>query len=279
MNRRKTNSGNKEQSEARLESTAVKQSILLAEDDQEMRAMLKRILMDRGYDVETCIDGFELLQHFGSFSQDDLPKQFDLVISDIRMPGFTGMEILDYVHDSGGFPPIMLITAFGDQKTHAEAHKLGVAAILDKPFDIDKFLEIVNDILEKKEAGKLNLWARDDSKADLSLGFPLEVVFHDYPDLIDIKKVVKESASALKEFKVKIIYCRVIISEQRHLYENEYYLVKIILTIPGKVFLVENNAYRLDESPDINGTIRELFKILHGRLKNYIEDIRTGTDE
>jgi len=255
-----------------------RQSILLAEDDQEMRAMLKRILTDRGYDVETCADGFELFQHFGSFSQADLPPQFDLVISDIRMPGFTGMEILDYVHDTGGFPPMMLITAFGDQRTHRDAEDLGVAAILDKPFDIDYFMEVVEDILDKKKAGMLKLWSKTDSNADLSLGFPLEVVFHNYPELDDIRKIVREGAEPLKAFKVKIVFCRVIISELQHIYENEYFSVKIILTVPGKVFLVQNSPHSQDKRSDLNSTIRELFEILHGRLNNYIDSIRNGTE-
>ena len=266
-------------SETGEEKTIWKPSILLAEDDQEMRAMLKRLLQDKGYDVETCVDGFELIQHFGSFSQQNLPKQFDLVVSDIRMPGFTGMEILDYVHETGGFPPIMLITAFGDQKTHDRAHNLGVAAIMDKPFDIDNFMETVADILEKKEAGKLNLWNKSDADVDLSPGFPLETVFHEYPEINEIKAIVRQNAEILKAPKVKIIYCRVIISEQQHPYDTETFLVKIILTIPGKVFVVENNAYSDKKWPDLKKSIHEAFEILYGRLTHYIDSVRNSASK
>ena len=71
------------------------------------------------------------------------PEPFDLIISDIRMPGITGMTILDGVQLFEGFPPMILITAFGDEETHAEAKRLGVAAIFDKPFDLDELLRKV----------------------------------------------------------------------------------------------------------------------------------------
>jgi CheY-like chemotaxis protein len=257
-------------------ANAVKPLILLAEDDQEMRTMLKRILIGKGYDVETCIDGFELLQHFGSFSSEKLPRQFDLIVSDIRMPGFTGMEILDFVHDNGGFPPIMLITAFGNERTHLDAKRLGAAAILDKPFDIDDFLSSIGEILEKKQAGLLKTWHNSMNPADLSLGFPLEIVSHNFPELEAAKDYIIDGATSLKSLKVKIIYCRVIFSKRHKLYENDYSAIRIILTVPGKVLLVENNPYEHDQYSDLRSAITEMFEILHGRLEKYLADVRDG---
>lgn len=53
------------------------------------------------------------------------------------MPGLTGLEILEDLRDFKGFRPMILITAFGDESTHRKAKKLGAAAMLDKPFEID----------------------------------------------------------------------------------------------------------------------------------------------
>lgn len=120
-------------------STAlVSPHILLAEDDKEMRALLAGALRRAGYKVTECGNGVELLEHLGSFILPDLEhEQVDLVISDIRMPGLTGLEILEGLSKRPDFPPFILITAFGDVETHAKAKYWGALAMFDKPFDVD----------------------------------------------------------------------------------------------------------------------------------------------
>jgi DNA-binding response OmpR family regulator len=123
-------------------------SILLAEDDEEMRKLLAFMLRKEGYRVTECSDGLSLLDMLSSFF---LPggehKNFNLVISDIRMPGITGMEIMMGANEIDNFPPIILITAFGDKETHMLAERFGAAALFDKPFDIDEMLKKVASIL------------------------------------------------------------------------------------------------------------------------------------
>lgn len=122
--------------------------ILLAEDDEEMRSLLALVLRKEGYLVTECPDGMSLLEQLSPFF---LPGQeeniFDLIISDIKMPGVTGMEILMGANERGDFPPIILITAFGDRKTHDQAERLGAVALFDKPFDINDLLDKVRTIL------------------------------------------------------------------------------------------------------------------------------------
>jgi DNA-binding response OmpR family regulator len=119
-------------------------SILLAEDDKEMRSLLALMLRKEGYQVFECTDGLSLLDMLSSFF---LPGEehdnFDLIISDIRMPGVTGMEILMGANELDNFPPIILITAFGDKEIHMQAEQLGATALFDKPFDIDEMLKKV----------------------------------------------------------------------------------------------------------------------------------------
>jgi len=123
--------------------------VLLAEDDKEMRTLLAQALRTAGYRVSECVDGWNLLEHLRSFILPDSREhdQVDLVISDIRMPGLTAFEILEGVQDTDGFPPIILITAFGDEDIHAQAEKFGVAAMFDKPFEIDDLLGEVRKII------------------------------------------------------------------------------------------------------------------------------------
>ena len=121
----------------------------MAEDDREMRTLLSLSLRKAGYEVVECQDGVTLLTHLAAYL---LPvkygrENFDLIISDIRMPGVTGMEVLEGRPETAAFPPMILITAFGDDETHRSAEKHGVAAMFDKPFDVDELLEKVRDIL------------------------------------------------------------------------------------------------------------------------------------
>ncbi len=114
--------------------------ILVAEDDDEMRALLASVLRGDGYDVTEVSDGLGLLHRlmyskilFGDESG------FDLIISDIRMPDITGLDFLAGMQDDEYIPPVILITAFGDMRTHAEAERLGAMALFDKPLDMDDF--------------------------------------------------------------------------------------------------------------------------------------------
>lgn len=122
--------------------------ILLAEDDEEMRKLLALMLRKEGYQVTECSDGLSLLDMLSSFFlNDEEYENFNLIISDIRMPGITGMEILMGANEMDNFPPIILITAFGDKETHMQAERLGAAALFDKPFDIKEMLKKVASIL------------------------------------------------------------------------------------------------------------------------------------
>ena len=124
--------------------------ILLAEDDHEMRTLLAESLRGSSYDVVECPNGWDLLENLGNYV---LPgsehKKVDLVISDIRMPGVTGLEILAGMQHIEDCPPIILITAFGDRATHERAERCGVAAMFDKPFDVDDLLVKVRDIVPR----------------------------------------------------------------------------------------------------------------------------------
>lgn len=117
--------------------------VLLAEDDPDMRQLLGDTLRDDGYLVREAADGVELVDFLArktTGGQGELP---DLVVSDIRMPGHTGMEVLTSLRQEFWALPVILITAFGDPETHNEARRLGAAAVLDKPFSIRDFRHTV----------------------------------------------------------------------------------------------------------------------------------------
>ena len=116
--------------------------VLLAEDDRELRRFLVEVLQRDGYRIIEAESGHDLLDRLWERSRSKCG--FDLIISDNRMPGATGLAVLEGLRNECeppiGDTPIILITAFGDPKVHAEAERLG-AVVFDKPFDIDSLRE------------------------------------------------------------------------------------------------------------------------------------------
>ena len=114
--------------------------VLLAEDNRELRRLLAAGLRKNGYLVTEAATGFDMLERLGDLTLRN--EAFDLIISDVRMPGPTGLVAVEGLRHGTGrsssSTPVMLITAFGDAALHAEARRLG-AVVLDKPFDIDDF--------------------------------------------------------------------------------------------------------------------------------------------
>lgn len=125
--------------------------ILLAEDAEDMRTVIALRLRQQGYSVTECGDGAELLaelkDYVGNVPAEARKRQFDLIISDIRMPGVFGSSVVEGGTEYGNFPPTILITAFGDDETHERAKQFGVTAVLDKPFDMNDLLSKVREAL------------------------------------------------------------------------------------------------------------------------------------
>ncbi|MCY1016959.1 response regulator [Pyxidicoccus sp. MSG2] len=111
--------------------------ILVAEDQAEMRVLLRRALMRRGYEVVDAPDGPHLVQAIvdGLLAPQTLVP--DLIVTDVRMPGYSGLEVLARLRREGWTTPVILITAFGDAQLHEEAKQLGASCVLNKPFAME----------------------------------------------------------------------------------------------------------------------------------------------
>ena len=122
--------------------------VLLLEDDHEMRAFLADSLRTAGYDVVECPDAYHLLDFYLNNSVGHrAPGNVRVVISDVRMPGIDGLELLEARRRSDPNLPTILITAFGDEHVHRKAAELGAVAFLDKPFEIDDLLRVVAEVV------------------------------------------------------------------------------------------------------------------------------------
>lgn len=116
--------------------------VLLAEDDHEMRRLLVATLRREGCDVIEARTGVQLSEQIALAHEQD-PPSIDLIISDVRMPGRSGLDVLGGLRRSERTTPVILITAFGDPETHAQAHRLGALAVFNKPFDLDDLRTLV----------------------------------------------------------------------------------------------------------------------------------------
>lgn len=121
--------------------------ILLAEDDAALRGLIAHRLRGEGYDVVECPHGLDLIWRIDHFLPEAGPPRVDLIISDIRMPGANGLEILDDLRHVSPTVPVVLLTAFGSPSTHRRAERLGAHAILDKPVDLSDLTALVAEIL------------------------------------------------------------------------------------------------------------------------------------
>jgi nitrogen regulation protein NR(I) len=110
--------------------------ILLVEDDQQIVTALTRVLTDEGYDVTHAHDGAK------GFSL-ATAEPCDLVISDFKLPGVSGMELVRNLHDARPRLPVILMTAHGTTDTAIEATKLGAYDYLLKPFEMPDLLTLV----------------------------------------------------------------------------------------------------------------------------------------
>ena len=121
----------------RIDAVVAPTHLLLAEDDAEMRSMLVSVLQADGYLVTEACDGEELVEKAIELAEREEHEQLDVIVSDIRMPGHSGLDVLALVRAARWQVPVILITAFGDLAIHRQAERDGACAVLDKPFDLD----------------------------------------------------------------------------------------------------------------------------------------------
>jgi len=125
--------------------------ILIAEDDADFRELMAVGLQADGHETVAVSNGIDLLKALAQDrASDSQTEAFDLVISDVRMPGCSGIDAVAKLGHGPGVPPVLLISAFADDELCARAHEIGVLDILDKPFDVDDLRLFVNQCLAKR---------------------------------------------------------------------------------------------------------------------------------
>ncbi|MFZ5564226.1 MAG: sigma-54-dependent transcriptional regulator [Thermodesulfobacteriota bacterium] len=116
-------------------------SILIVDDDDQLRQSFAKLLKEEGYDVTAAPSGEAGLEAARGGS-------FDLVVLDVQMPGMSGLEAFARIREIDATLPVIVMTAFGTTETAIEATKLGAFDYILKPFDIAAVLDLITQALE-----------------------------------------------------------------------------------------------------------------------------------
>ena len=115
-------------------------SILVVDDELSMREFLKILLDKEGFTTDTAASGAEALTTISS-------NNYDLIISDIRMPDLDGLTLLEHIKNNDINTPVVLITAYASPEDAVIAMKNGAYDYITKPFKVDDFLKIITSAL------------------------------------------------------------------------------------------------------------------------------------
>lgn len=120
--------------------------ILIVEDEAAIRRVLSKILLeeDDKYQIEEAIDGLEALEKIKK-------EDFDLVLCDIKMPKFDGIEVLEATKKIKPETPFIMISGHGDLETAVNSMRLGAFDYISKPPDLNRLLTAVRNALDKKQ--------------------------------------------------------------------------------------------------------------------------------
>ena len=124
--------------------------VWIIDDDQSMRWVLDKTLSNNGYQVTAFESGSVALASFKRTPPESRPA---LIITDVRMPGINGFELLKQIKNISPQTPIIVMTAYTDLDTTVQAFHEGAFEYLPKPFDIDEALELVARACEPAPAG------------------------------------------------------------------------------------------------------------------------------
>jgi DNA-binding NtrC family response regulator len=160
------------------------EKILVIDDEKSILDLLSVVFQKEGYLVETSLSATRAVDLIGR-------KDFDLIISDIKMPKMNGMELLKYVREHRPDIPVIMITAFGTIKQAVEALKAGAMDYVVKPFDVEELKIIVAQGLEKKRLKEENIFLKKELKKK-----------YDFENMVGKSKTMKEIYNLIEKVAV-----------------------------------------------------------------------------
>jgi DNA-binding NtrC family response regulator len=114
--------------------------ILIVDDEEGLREGLKKLLEDEGYAVVGAETGEEALQVLQQ-------SHIDLVLTDMRMPGMNGIDLLKRIRELHGELGVIILTGYGQIESYIEAMNFGAIEYVSKPFKVNELKFIINKVL------------------------------------------------------------------------------------------------------------------------------------
>lgn len=119
-----------------------KRHVLVIDDDAVVGRSFDRVLTEKGYEVDTALNGEEALRDIEA-------HHYDVVFTDIKMPGMDGIEVARHIKERCPWTPIVVITGYGTEENEARASVLGVSGFVRKPLTPEMIESITLKALEK----------------------------------------------------------------------------------------------------------------------------------
>jgi len=117
--------------------------VLVVDDNRDLGKLTSEILKERGFRVNIAYDGVSALARIKQ-------EPYELMILDYRLPGISGLTVLEKTRQIRPNLKTIMISSFGDDSTRTRAKELGAYAFLDKPFNIDGLVKVVKKALNGK---------------------------------------------------------------------------------------------------------------------------------
>jgi DNA-binding NtrC family response regulator len=132
-----------------------KKRILVIDNEEGICRMVEAVLTDRGYEVATCTSPVEAMEQFA-------PGRWDLVITDVKMPGLSGLEVLQKIKAKDPAVPVVMITAYATVEMSIQALRRGAYDMLTKPFEPEELLYRVKNALQQTQLIEENRSLREE---------------------------------------------------------------------------------------------------------------------
>ncbi len=100
--------------------------VLVVDDDRVVGQSFERVLANKGYHVDTALSGREAFEKYAG-------ADFDMVFTDLRMPGQDGLEVARRIKEMNPWLPVVVVTGYGTQEAEEKAKAIGVAEFIQKP--------------------------------------------------------------------------------------------------------------------------------------------------
>jgi len=130
-------------------------SVLVVEDKSAMQQMLSATLAGEGYEVDIASNGKDAINKAKN-------KRYDLVLTDLKLPGADGLEVLSEVKEIDPEMSVIVMTAYGTVETAVEAMKVGAFDFITKPFDTDRLSLLIKRALENRRLVAENTLLREE---------------------------------------------------------------------------------------------------------------------